>query len=350
MREYFKRLLGNVETKTRIGTAIDNGRMPHAFLLTGADGSGKRMLATEIAAALNCEGRGEVGSPLPCGVCNSCRRIYEGNFTDVKILEKPKDRATIGVEPIKLLREDMFLSASESDYKVYVIDNAELMTPEAQNALLKVLEEPPLRVVIILLSTEGDKILTTIKSRVQHVALSRFGEGEMREYLLSKSEEARRLSREAPDKLEAIIMSADGRLGQAEALMNKKLSDACESGRETVLEILRALRRGGSYATLYSAMSDLPQKRAELVGALELIITAIRDMILAKHSEGRLLFFTSREECQSLGEEIGVRRLMDIYDAVAEAHSYCQKNANVSNLISNLTAKIKPVQNTRKDI
>ena len=342
MREYFKRLLGNAETKARVGTAIERGRMPHAFLLTGADGSGKRMLAYEIAAALNCERRGEVGAPLPCGACNCCRRIYEGNFTDVKLLEKPKDRATIGVEPVKLLREDMFLSATESDYKVYIVDNAELMTPEAQNALLKVLEEPPARVIIILLSTEGDKILTTIKSRVQHIALSRFGEEEMRRHLLEVSEEARRLSREAPEKLSAIIMSADGRLGQAEALMNKKLSDVCEGSRECVMGIITALGRGGSYATLYSATTALPQKRAELTAALELLITAIRDMIGAKHTRARLLFFTSREECVRLADEIGVRRLLEVYDAVAEAHGYCQRNGNVSNLIANLAAKIRP--------
>jgi len=343
MREYFTHLLGNGETKARIGSAIEHRHMPHAFLLTGAEGSGKRTLAYEIAAALNCERSEDKSSPLPCGVCNTCRRIYGGNFTDVKLLEKPKDRATIGVDPIKDLREDMFLSATESEHKVYIIDGAETMTTEAQNALLKVLEEPPSGVVIILLATEGDKMLTTIKSRVQHIALSRFGEGELRKHLLEKSEDARRLLRESPGKLAAIVMSADGRLGQAQALMNKRLSDACEDSRAVILSIVKVLGRGGGYASLYSAVGALPQKRAELSAALELLITAVRDMIAVRHStDTRLLFFTSREECAAFADEIGIRRLLEAYDAVCEAHGYCAKNANISNLISNLTAKIKP--------
>ena len=135
MRRYFPRLYGNKKTKERIGSAIDNKTLPHAFLVIGESGSGKTTLATEIAAALNCERRGDASSALPCGECNCCRRIYDGNFPDLKVLSKQKDRATIGVDAIKDFREDMFLSSTESEYKIYVIDDAECMTTEAQNAL-----------------------------------------------------------------------------------------------------------------------------------------------------------------------------------------------------------------------
>lgn len=140
VKNYFPRLIGNEETKNRIGKAIESGRLPHAFLIGGPSGSGKSTLAIEIAAAMNCKGEGD---SLPCARCESCRRIYEGIYPDVKILSKAKDRATLGVEAIKDFREDMFLSSTESEHKIYIIDDAECMTPEAQNALLKVLEEPP---------------------------------------------------------------------------------------------------------------------------------------------------------------------------------------------------------------
>jgi DNA polymerase-3 subunit gamma/tau len=91
-------------------------------LIVGPSGSGKSTLAREIAMAINCEKRNEGAYPMPCGFCNTCRRIREGNFTDIKYLEKPKDRATIGVEAVKDFREDMFLSATESERKIYIID------------------------------------------------------------------------------------------------------------------------------------------------------------------------------------------------------------------------------------
>ena len=152
MGGFFSGLFGNEPLKTRLGGAIRRGTAAHAFLISGPEGSGKMTLAKEMAAAFNCEKRGDGISPLPCHSCNTCRRIFEDGFTDVKTLSKPKDKATIGVGEIRYFREDMFLSATESDYKIYVIDDAERMTPNAQNALLKVLEEPPNNVVIILLT------------------------------------------------------------------------------------------------------------------------------------------------------------------------------------------------------
>lgn len=340
MREYLPGVLGNEEIRQRLGAAIDGGYMPHAFLISGPEGSGKRTLALEIAAALNCENKAE-GGALPCGRCNCCRRIKEMNFTDVKLVEKPRERATLGVEPIKLLREDMFLSATESDYKVYIIDDAETMTPEAQNALLKVLEEPPSSVVILLLSTEADKMLTTIRSRVQALAMSRFSAEELEKRLLRSSDEAREIYRSEPDRFKAIIMGADGRLGMAERLISKKSSEALKAERDDVIRLIGASRRGAGYQAVHGAASALPQKRAELGNMLELTVCALRDLIAVKGAEGvRLIFFSSRKECADMAEEIGIRRLYEVFDAVTEAREYCARNANTANIIANLEAKI----------
>jgi DNA polymerase-3 subunit delta' len=314
--------------------------MPHAFLISGATGSGKRTLALEIAKALNCENR-EKSDLLPCGRCNACRRITEGNYTDVKILEKPKDRATLGVDPIKLMREDSFLSATESDYKIYIIDDAETMTPEAQNALLKVLEEPPPSVVIMLLATEADKMLTTVRSRVQYIAMEKFPPEKLRSFILQKSADAKETERSDPERFNAVIMGADGRIGMALTLLNKKQCDALEEEREDVLRLIRAAKSGVGYLAAYTAVAALPQKRNELSEILELATTAIRDLIAIHGAKNApLTFFVSREECAALSGSIGQKRLFEVYDAITEAIGYCHRNGGVSNITANLATKI----------
>ena len=341
MRSYFPRLLGNDEAKVRIGRAIESGRLPHAFLIGGPSGSGKTTLATEMAAAINCLEKNNQTSPLPCGRCNCCKRIYEGNFPDVKILQKKKDKATLGVEAVKDFREDMFLSSTESDSKIYLIDDAECMTPEAQNALLKVLEEPPKSVIILLLATECDRILTTIKSRAQYVAMSRFEDDELASALLSDSAEARMMKTSSEEKFKSLIMSADGRLGLAKALLGKRLFDESEEERSEVIRLISAISGKATYSNIYSAISHFPAKRVELSNTLERLMNALRDLITVKYDGGvKTVFFASTDEALGYTKQISSKRLLAIYDVVKDTHELCARNANVSNLLANLSSSI----------
>lgn len=342
MREYFPKLLGCTDAKLRVGMQIESGRAPHAFLISGPQGSGKRTMATEIAAALNCKASADKARALPCGACESCLKIYAGAYPDLKILEKPKDRATLGVSAVKDLREDMFLSATEADFKVYVIDDAETMTPEAQNALLKVLEEPPRGVVIILLATEADKILTTIKSRVQFVVTERFTPEVLKRHLIKLSDTARRLSVESPTRLDEAVMSADGVLGAAIKLTEDKHSEARIETRKTVERFLSAAASGSQYSAIREAISDLPEKRDELRDYLELTIKALADIISVRMSrEVRCKYFITREDAQSVAAGASTERLFSIYDAINEAYSYLERNANVQNLLTNLSLRLR---------
>ena len=342
MREYFTRLLGNGETKARLGRAIEQGRLPHALLIGGPSGSGKSIMAEEIAAALNCEHKNSPAHPLPCGECSFCKRIRQGNFADFKILKKKKDKATLGVVEIKDFREDMFLSATESESKVYIIDDAERMTVEAQNALLKVLEEPPKNVIIILLAKELDKILTTIKSRTQYLATTRFTDEEITEYLLKNSEDAKALYRENPDKLRAAVMSADGRIGYALELVTPRLAEDKCRDRDTVAALIRASITRSPYSELQSAISSLPEKRTELILSLELAISAVRDLIVTKEDRNaKTIFYTCREEAEKISHLADKKKLMALYDALTISLELCQKNANIGNLLADLSARIK---------
>ncbi len=342
VRDYFPKLLGNDSVKARIGRAVEEGHAPHAFLIGGPSGSGKNVLATEIAAALNCGRITDRGASLPCGTCDNCRRIYEGNFTDVKILEKPKDKATLGVELVKDFREDMFLSATESSFKIYIIDDAETMTKESQNALLKILEEPPEGVFILLLARESDRILTTIKSRTQYIAMSRFSEEEIRKFLLERSDSARLLSLTDKEKFEGALMSADGRLGLALRLVDAKEASENEEKRKRTLGVIESVSGRGGFSDIYLSVKALPEKRTELMPMLEEINNACRDLIVLKQDkDAPLIFFSNREEALKYSEECGIKRLLSLSDALCEAVEFCQKNGNVSNILTNLTARIK---------
>ena len=337
--EYFPRVLGNHGTKNRIGSAIRAGKAPHAFLIDGPRGSGKMTMALEIAAALNCEVR---GGTLPCGRCNTCRRIYAGEYVDVKVLGLDGDRATVGVSQIKEFRRDMFLSATEAEFKVYVIKDAERMTPEAQNALLIVLEEPPKNVVILLLAAGCDRILTTIKSRAQYLPMARFTKGELREHLTAISQEAARLAVNDPERLGVVLTEADGILGRALELTDPVRSRALMEEREMTLGFIRSLGSRTGYASILRAVEALPTKRQELCSALESIMTAIRDVVAAKNaSDAPTLFFANAEEAIRVGGELGQSYLLAIYDLLIHTHGELNKNAGVTALMTSLAAKVK---------
>jgi DNA polymerase-3 subunit delta' len=321
----------------RIGKAIENKTLPHAFLINGPLGSGKSTLATEIAAAVNCAG----GNTLPCGVCNNCRRIYSGNFPDVKILAKKKDKATLGVEAVKDFREDMFLSSTESEHKIYIIDDAECMTVEAQNALLKVLEEPPKSVIIILLANECDRILTTIKSRAQSVAMQRFDTDELKKYLSENAEAARLMAKTPPMALEGILLSSDGRIGRALSLLSEKEAKENAEDRLIIEKVITALRPNAPYSELYAAISALPTARVDFIASLESLVSAIRDVVLVKFDKSApLLFYADRGEVQRIAETANIKRLLTIYETIQGALEDASKNVSTAVISSNLCAKI----------
>ncbi|MBR3423385.1 MAG: DNA polymerase III subunit delta, partial [Clostridia bacterium] len=139
MREIFKQLFGNERLKAALGESIANGTASHAYIIDGPKGTGKHTVATLAAAALSCENRSDVRFPLPCGVCPVCVRILKGISADVITVSK-EDKASIGVGRIRSIREDLYVTPNDSDKKIYIIEDADLMTPQAQNALLIFLE------------------------------------------------------------------------------------------------------------------------------------------------------------------------------------------------------------------
>lgn len=342
MREVFPRLFGNEPTKRRIGDAVLSARLPHALLIDGGEGSGKLTLAKNIAAAVNCERQSDESCPLPCGTCSTCRRIFDGAYPDMHILSTEDGRATIGVEPVKEMRRDMFLTSTEARRKIYIIREAEKLTVQAQNALLIVLEEPPKDVLIMLLASGTDKILTTIKSRAQYIALSRFTKDEIREYLLSRGGEARSVYEADREGFLGAVAASDGRIGLAEALISPERRTELGEQRAETLELIAALARGKSFKDIYRAVGELPKKRAELGESLERVILALGDLVKARYDgSAEPIFYASAEEAAEAAAAIGTDRLFKLYDAISYAYDANTKNANTPALLAELSSRLR---------
>ncbi len=341
MQGFFEELYGNEKTKLRIKTLLINNTLPHAFLIVGPSGSGKKTLALQLASALNCEMRG-VSENLPCKICTSCKRIRENNFPDISRLKRQSGKATVGVEEVRSFREDMFLSATESAQKIYIVEEADKLTVNAQNALLTVLEEPPTNVLIMLLCESADKILTTIKSRAQTIAMERFSDEALTKYLVSKNERARFYYKTDRETLDGITRASDGRIGKASLLLSDKDARENSEARQLTQRIIEALRPTRPYSELYLALTSLPTAREELKEALEAIMSALRDISLIKFDkEIPLLFYTSRESAREASRDMNTKRLFAIYELIESALEDATKNVVTSAIIAELGAKIK---------
>lgn len=341
MKRFFPTLLKNERYKAQFGEHILHKTLAHAYLLQGPRGTGKNLFAHLLAAALSCHHREEDGAPLPCGVCPACEKILSDKTPDLHHVSLG-DAASIGISAIHAIKDDMYLSATEMEKKVYIIHDADKMTVAAQNALLIVLEEPPPDVVIFLLCEDAASLLPTVRSRVQTVRMSLFTEEELDRFLST----ARGGRPSTVDELHYrhLLTAACGSPGKALSLLQSKELNASYAEKERAAGILAALGARADFLRIHEATAHLSTKRAELSEELQMLLLGVRDLILLKREERTpLLFFASQEEAEACGGTLSLRCLFDIYDKTTEAVAQLRQNANVNTVLTVLNTNFSHI-------
>ena len=201
----FETLLGNERLKDNLTHSLRRGRISHFYLISGPEGSGKHTMARLLSAAILCRGEGK-----PCGRCGPCRKAFEGNHPDVITVDDPEHK-NVAVKIVRQAREDMFILPNESDHKIYIFPQE--LGIEGQNALLKILEEPPSYGVFILLTDNPEKLLPTVRSRCTELAMQALSEKTM------KTELMRRFPKAEAEDIAAAAARSGGWLGQALQLL-----------------------------------------------------------------------------------------------------------------------------------
>lgn len=215
----FDQLLGNERLKDNLTESLAKGHISHCYLISGPEGSGKHTLARLLAAAILCQGKDK-----PCGVCAPCRKVLDGNHPDYIIVDDP-EKKTVPVELIRQARADMFIQPNESEHKIYQFPRAQDMGLPGQNALLKVLEEPPAYGVFLLLADNPDKLLPTVRSRCTELNMQALPPEILRKQLRMDFPKA------DPEDIEAAVTRSGGFLGQARTLLTQGVEVSPQTGQ-----------------------------------------------------------------------------------------------------------------------
>ncbi len=203
----FESFLGNQRLKENLTSSLSRGRISHFYLISGPEGSGKHTLAKLLAAAILCS-----GNDKPCGACTPCRKVMDGNHPDFITIDDP-EKKTVPVDLIRKARADIYIQPNESEHKIYLFPRAQDIGLPGQNALLKVLEEPPKYGVFILLTDNPEKLLPTVRSRCTELQLHALPEQLLRQKLQQEFPAA------SAEDIAGAVMRSGGYLGQAKKLL-----------------------------------------------------------------------------------------------------------------------------------
>jgi DNA polymerase-3 subunit delta' len=315
----FPQVLGHAEIRQHLMGALVSGTISHAYLLEGMEGVGRRTMVRAFLQALLCTENGGRGEG--CGRCTACRTVMDGNHPDVRWIDPEKGESTIRVQTIRTkLVQDMMIRPYQSAYKIYVIEQAELLGVEAQNAMLKTIEEPPSYGLIFLLSSGATTLLPTIQSRCVR----------LRFQPLSTELIRQELTRRGLSEKQVALGSAfaQGSLGRA---LRTAQDEDFMTLREEICGFLAQIPNHGS-GWLLEQEALFEKYKKDIATVLDLMEIWYRDVLILQqtHEEGRLMTADYAEAIARTAERYTLRQLVAISEKVAQVRDQINQNANYS--------------------
>lgn len=324
----FQNIIGHEKIIQHFQKAIKTGQVSHAYILEGEAGSGKKMLAKAFAQALECEEEQGDG----CGICHSCMMAESGNHPDIIWVthEKPN---TISVADIRSqVNGDIGIKPYSGRYKIYIIDQAEKMNEQAQNALLKTIEEPPAYAMILLLTSYTGVFLQTILSRCITLSLKPIDENRIRDYLLSHTELAH-------SEAEFCAGYSMGNLGKAIELAT---SETRNQMKKDCIHLLTSIPEMEIYEVIGS-IKELTKYKEDIMEVLDMMMVWFHDILIVKtiESEDRTVFKEEYNILKKLADHMNYEGIQKIMSAFDKAKLRLKSNVNLDITLEILLLTIK---------
>ena len=315
----FRDFEGQSQHIGRLKSEFSRHREAHAYLFAGPAGTGKRSVALLCAAARLCR-----GEEKPCGVCGPCRRVFAGTHPDVHVIAPEKGKRDIGVGVMRAALSEASVRPLEGDAKLFLIPEADRMNPQAQNALLKTLEEPPTDTVFLLSAARPAALLPTILSRVR---LIRF-------HPLSAEDAARRLRELGMDsaRADAAAILSEGCVGAALALDG----DALQRRRELTARFF-GVRRAADIPAVLAAYKDEKLDRAALLTQLE---SSVRDIAAARFSGKELPDAAYADEARAYAAAVPPEAVLRLMDAALSAKKMLSSYVSFQGILETILLEI----------
>lgn len=323
----FKEILGHEQIIEHLQNAIALDKVSHAYIFNGPEASGKMMLADAFSMSLQCE-----GDDKPCLNCRSCKQAIDRNQPDIIYVSHEKPN-TIGVDDIRTqVNNDIVIKPYSSRYKVYIIDEAEKMNEQAQNALLKTIEEPPVYAVILLLTTNADKFLPTILSRCIRLDLKAVKEAEIKKYLMREYQ--------IPDyQADVCAAFSQGNVGKAIQLAS---SEEFGGLKADVLQLMKRVNDIDLYE-MGAAVKQISDYKLTVNDYFDLMMIWFRDVLYMKATNdvNRLIFKDEVYDIKKQAAKRSYQGIETILKALETAKVRISANVNFDLVIELLLLTIK---------
>ena len=324
----FRDIVGHTDIIQYIKNAINQDKVSHAYIFNGERGSGKKLLAKLFAQTLQCE----KGGDDPCYECHSCRQSVSGNQPDIITVKHEKPNS-ISVDDIRTqVNEDIQVKPYSSKYKIYIIPEADLMTVQAQNALLKTIEEPPSYAVIILLTENVQKLLPTICSRCVMLKFRNIKDQLVKKYLMEEMQ--------IPDyKADVCTAFAQGNIGKAVMLAN---SEYFNEIKEEAVKLLREIDTM-SASEMSEAVKRCSEFKLDITDYLDVLTIWYRDVLIYKATKNidRVIFADQLKYIKERAQKSSYEGIEIILDAIEKAKARLRANVNFDLVMELLLLTIK---------